>query len=92
MIKNEEVISPFRSSILTSLVACIILYGNIAQDGSVIKVGGVDPSVKTFKGEAICFDSQDEALEAIDNGTVRKGHVVVIRYEGHGRQPGMQKC
>ena len=40
-----------------------ILYGNIAQDGAVIKVGGVDSSVKTFRGKAICCDSQDEALE-----------------------------
>ena len=66
-----------------------ILYGNIAQDGAVIKVGGVDSSVKTFRGKAICCDSQDEALELIDNGTVKKGHVVVIRYEGPQGGPGM---
>ena len=66
-----------------------ILYGNIAQDGAVIKVGGVDPSVKTFRGKAICCDSQDQALELIDNGTVKKGHVVVIRYEGPQGGPGM---
>ncbi|EII2712369.1 dihydroxy-acid dehydratase [Staphylococcus pseudintermedius] len=66
-----------------------ILYGNIAPDGAVIKVGGVDPSIKTFKGKAICFDSHDEAVEAIDNHTVRAGHVVVIRYEGPKGGPGM---
>ncbi|WP_100005282.1 dihydroxy-acid dehydratase [Staphylococcus pseudintermedius] len=66
-----------------------ILYGNIAPDGAVIKVGGVDPSIKTFKGKAICFDSHDEAVEAIDNHTVRAGHVVVIRYEGPKDGPGM---
>ena len=70
-----------------------ILYGNIAQDGAVIKVGGVDPSVKTFRGKAICCDSQDQALELIDNGTVKKGHVVVIRYEGPTRVVLVcQKC
>ncbi|HCU5979228.1 dihydroxy-acid dehydratase [Staphylococcus pseudintermedius] len=66
-----------------------ILYGNIAPDGAVIKVGGVDPSIKTFKGKAICFDSHDEAVEAIDNHRVRAGHVVVIRYEGPKGGPGM---
>ncbi|HDG4500441.1 dihydroxy-acid dehydratase [Staphylococcus pseudintermedius] len=66
-----------------------ILYGNIAPDGAVIKVGGVDPSIKTFKGKAICFDSHDEAVEAIDNHTVCAGHVVVIRYEGPKGGPGM---
>ncbi|EJL2084958.1 TPA: dihydroxy-acid dehydratase [Staphylococcus pseudintermedius] len=66
-----------------------ILYGNIAPDGAVIKVGGVDPSIKTFKGKAICFDSHDEAVEAIDNHTVRAGHVVVICYEGPKGGPGM---
>ncbi|KIX90529.1 dihydroxy-acid dehydratase [Staphylococcus microti] len=66
-----------------------ILYGNIAPDGAVIKVGGVDPSIKTFTGKAICFDSHDEAVEAIDNHTVKAGHVVVIRYEGPKGGPGM---
>lgn len=66
-----------------------ILYGNLAPDGSVIKVGAVDPSIKEFTGKAICFNSQDEAQEAIDNGTVKEGHVVVIRYEGPKGGPGM---
>lgn len=66
-----------------------ILYGNLAPDGGVIKVGAVDPSIKKFKGEAIVFDSQDEAQEAINNGTVQAGHVVVIRYEGPKGGPGM---
>ncbi|MGM7636270.1 dihydroxy-acid dehydratase [Bacillus sp. Hm123] len=66
-----------------------ILYGNLAPDGGVIKVGAVDPSIQTFMGEAIVFESQDEALEGINNGTVREGHVVVIRYEGPKGGPGM---
>ncbi|MBM7647643.1 dihydroxy-acid dehydratase [Bacillus ectoiniformans] len=66
-----------------------ILYGNLAPDGGVIKVGAVDPSIKTFTGEAIVFESQDEALEGINNGTVKEGHVVVIRYEGPKGGPGM---
>lgn len=66
-----------------------VLYGNIAPEGSVIKVGAVDPSIKTFTGEAIVFNSQEEAQEKIDDGTVQEGHVVVIRYEGPKGGPGM---
>lgn len=66
-----------------------VLFGNIAPEGSVIKVGAVDPSIKVFTGEAIVFESQEEAQEAIDNGEVREGHVVVIRYEGPKGGPGM---
>jgi dihydroxy-acid dehydratase len=67
-----------------------ILYGNLAPEGSVIKVGAVDPSVGGYhKGPAICFDSQDEALYGIANGKVKEGHVVVIRYEGPKGGPGM---
>jgi dihydroxy-acid dehydratase len=66
-----------------------ILFGNIAPDGGVIKVGAVDPSIKTFKGEAIVYESQDEAQAGIESGDVREGHVVVIRYEGPKGGPGM---
>ncbi|UAL48926.1 dihydroxy-acid dehydratase [Sutcliffiella horikoshii] len=66
-----------------------ILFGNLAPNGGVIKVGAVDPSIKTFTGEAIIFESQDEAQEGINSGQVREGHVVVIRYEGPKGGPGM---
>ena len=88
VIKNEEVIHP-KENPYSPVGGLSILYGNIAQKGSVIKVGGVDPSVKIFKGTALCFNSHDEAVEAIDNHTVKKGHVVVIRYEGPKGGPGM---
>lgn len=66
-----------------------VLYGNLAPAGGVIKVGGVDPTVKVFTGKAICFNSHDEAVAAIDDHTVQPGHVVVIRYEGPKGGPGM---
>ncbi|XEC93112.1 dihydroxy-acid dehydratase [Paenibacillus tarimensis] len=67
-----------------------VLFGNLAPDGGIIKVGAVDPSVGGYhKGPAICFDSQDEALHGIANGKVKEGHVVVIRYEGPKGGPGM---
>ena len=66
-----------------------ILYGNVAKDGSVIKVAGVDDDIHKFVGKAICFDSHDDAVAGIDDGSVKKGHVVVIRYEGPKGGPGM---
>jgi dihydroxy-acid dehydratase len=66
-----------------------VLFGNIAPDGGVIKVGAVDTSIKAFRGEAIVYESQDGALAGIENGDVREGHVVVIRYEGPKGGPGM---
>ncbi len=87
-INNEEVIHP-KENPYSPVGGLSILYGNLAPQGSVIKVGGVDPSIQLFKGKAICFDSHDEAVAAIDNHTVQKGHVVVIRYEGPKGGPGM---
>ncbi|SDM43613.1 dihydroxyacid dehydratase [Psychrobacillus sp. OK028] len=66
-----------------------VLFGNIAPEGGVIKVGAVDPSIKEFTGKAIVFDSQEAAQQAIDDGIVQAGHVVVIRYEGPKGGPGM---
>jgi dihydroxy-acid dehydratase len=66
-----------------------ILFGNLAPEGAVIKSAGVDPECRVFEGEAIVFESQDECLEGINNGAVKPGHVVVIRYEGPRGGPGM---
>ncbi|MCL6637163.1 MAG: dihydroxy-acid dehydratase [Alicyclobacillus sp.] len=66
-----------------------ILYGNLAPDGAVIKVGAVDPSITRFEGAAIIYESQEEAQQGIASGEVQPGHVVVIRYEGPKGGPGM---
>ncbi len=87
-INNPEVIRS-KENPYSPVGGLSILYGNIAPDGSVIKVGGVDPDIKSFTGKAICFNSHDEAVTAIDDGRVQKGHVVVIRYEGPKGGPGM---
>ena len=68
-----------------------VLWGNLAERGSVVKKGGVAPSMMVFTGKAICFDSQEEACEGILGGKVKPGHVVVIRYEGPKGGPGMQE-
>lgn len=66
-----------------------VLFGNMAPKGSIVKTGAVAEGMKVFKGRAIVFDSQDEAIEGIKNKLVEPGHVVVIRYEGPKGGPGM---
>jgi dihydroxy-acid dehydratase len=68
-----------------------VLYGNIAEDGCIVKAAGVDASVWEFKGPARLFHSQDDACQAILNGRISAGDVVVIRYEGPKGGPGMQE-
>ncbi|MFJ8459673.1 dihydroxy-acid dehydratase [Lysinibacillus xylanilyticus] len=87
-ITNDQVIRT-KDNPYSPVGGLSVLFGNIAPQGSVIKVGAVDPSIKVFRGEAIVFDSQEAAQENIDNGTVKEGHVVVIRYEGPKGGPGM---
>ena len=68
-----------------------VLYGNIAEDGCVVKTAGVDASILKFSGPARVFESQDEAVQAILGDQIHEGDVVVIRYEGPRGGPGMQE-
>jgi len=68
-----------------------ILYGNLAVRGCVVKTAGVDESILTFSGPAVVVESQDDAVDAILNGRIKEGDVVVIRYEGPRGGPGMQE-
>ena len=68
-----------------------VLYGNIAEDGCIVKTAGVDASNLAFSGRARIFESQDEAVDAILRDRVMAGDVVVIRYEGPKGGPGMQE-
>jgi dihydroxy-acid dehydratase len=68
-----------------------ILYGNIAEDGCIVKTAGVDPAHLTFTGPARIFESQDSAVEAILGDKIVPGDVVLIRYEGPRGGPGMQE-
>ena len=68
-----------------------VLYGNLAENGCVVKTAGVDESILKFSGEAIVFESQEEAVNGILKGKVKAGNVVVIRYEGPKGGPGMQE-
>jgi dihydroxy-acid dehydratase len=68
-----------------------VLYGNLAQEGCIVKTAGVDASILNFTGPAHVFESQDAAVEDILAGKVAPGEIVVIRYEGPRGGPGMQE-
>lgn len=88
-IKDEDVIHKVENA-YSKVGGLAILFGNLAEQGCVIKAAGIIGSRK-FSGKAICFNSQDEAIEGISGGKVKKGDVVVIRYEGPKGGPGMQE-
>lgn len=68
-----------------------VLFGNIAEDGCIVKTAGVDESIHKFSGSARVFESQDDAVNGILTNKVSEGEVVVIRYEGPQGGPGMQE-
>ena len=68
-----------------------MLFGNIAENGAIVKTAGVDESIWTFSGPARVFESQDSAVKAILDDQIKEGDVVVIRYEGPRGGPGMQE-
>ena len=84
----QTIIQPFDKPIKKDS-HLVILRGNLAQDGAVAKISGKEGL--QFTGKAIVFGSEETALKAILNGTVKKGHVIVIRYEGPKGGPGMRE-
>ncbi len=68
-----------------------VLYGNLAEEGCIVKTAGVDESILTFTGTAHVFESQDDAVNGILTGKVKEGEIVLIRYEGPRGGPGMQE-
>jgi len=68
-----------------------VLFGNIARKGCIVKTAGIDPSLFSFAGNAIIFESQDDAADGILRGAVKGGDIVIIRYEGPKGGPGMQE-
>ncbi len=68
-----------------------ILFGSLAPEGAVVKQSAVDTSVRVFRGKATCFNSEEEAMEAIISGRIAKGSVIVIRFEGPQGGPGMRE-
>ena len=87
-VTDEEVIRPV-SRPYDPEGGLAILYGNLAPRGAVLKVAAVDPEVRCHRGPAVIFESQEEAGRGIEEGMVKAGDVVVIRYEGPRGGPGM---
>ena len=89
-ILDESIIRTTENA-FSSVGGLSILFGNLALEGAVVKTAGIDPSMRQFKGTAICFNSQQEAIAGIVAHKVKAGNVVVIRYEGPKGGPGMQE-
>ena len=89
-IKNTDIIHTNENA-FSQVGGLSILFGNLALEGAVVKTAGIDPTMRQFKGTAICFNSQPEAISGIMGKKVKAGDVVVIRYEGPKGGPGMQE-
>ncbi len=89
-VRDADVIRPLdRPHRATGGLA--VLFGTLAPGGAVVKTGGVDPAMQTFRGPAHIFESEEEGMQGILGGQVKPGEVVVIRYEGPRGGPGMQE-
>ena len=88
--QNKDIIPDYDKSSYTQ-AGLAILYGNLAKDGCVIKTSGVAPECYTFEGTAKCFDSEEDAMSALENDKIKEGDVIVIRYEGPKGGPGMRE-
>jgi dihydroxy-acid dehydratase len=89
-VKDAEVIRPVEKAHSTT-GGLAMLFGSLAPEGSVVKTGGVMPSMRQFRGTARVYESQESAMAGILAGEVVAGEVVVIRYEGPKGGPGMQE-
>jgi dihydroxy-acid dehydratase len=89
-VRNDEVIRPLDKAYHKE-GGIAVLSGNLAPNGSVVKQTAVSDAMMKFEGTAIVFDSEEEAMKAILNNTVKAGHVLVIRYEGPKGGPGMRE-
>lgn len=87
---DKSIIHPY-SEPFTTKPGLGILRGNIAPEGSVIKISAVDESCYEFEGVAKTFDSEEEAMSALENDLIKEGDVIVIRYEGPKGGPGMRE-
>lgn len=87
---DEEVVRPL-SNPYKKEGGIAVLFGSIAPKGAVVKQSGVSDKMMTFEGTARCFDSEELAMAALMEGTVKAGDVVVIRYEGPKGGPGMRE-
>jgi dihydroxy-acid dehydratase len=88
--QDSAVIRPIDSP-YSSTGGLAVLFGNLAPNGAIVKRSAVRKEMLTFTGKARPFDSEEEAIEAIFGGSIKKGDIVVIRYEGPAGGPGMRE-
>ena len=88
--RNHDIIPDYDKSAYTQ-AGLAVLYGNLAKDGCVIKTSGVAPECYVFEGSAKCFDSEEDAMKALEEDKIKDGDVIVIRYEGPKGGPGMRE-
>jgi dihydroxy-acid dehydratase len=86
----EEVIRPFNRA-YHKQGGIAVLFGNLAPNGAVVKQSAVSPKMMKFTGRARVFNREEEAMQAILNGKIKKGDCIVIRYEGPAGGPGMRE-
>jgi dihydroxy-acid dehydratase len=87
---DEEVIRPLNKA-YHKQGGIAVLYGNLAPDGAVVKQTAVSLRMMKFKGKARVFNREEEAMQAILTGKIKRGEVIVIRYEGPAGGPGMRE-
>lgn len=90
VIKDEDVIRDVQHA-YSSTGGLAVLYGNLAEDGAVVKKGAVLPEMLVHQGPAKCFDSEELCCAGLSSGKVTRGDVVVVRYEGPKGGPGMRE-
>ncbi len=89
-IYDEDVIRPFENA-YHKQGGLAILFGNLAPDGAIVKQAAVNPKMMKFTGRAVVFNQEEEAMQAILNGKIKGGEVIIIRYEGPSGGPGMRE-
>ncbi len=87
---DEDVVHPVGDPVRAE-GGIAVLGGNLAPDGAVVKQSGVSEQMMLFEGKAVCFDSEEGAMQALMNGVIVPGDIVVIRYEGPKGGPGMRE-
>lgn len=87
---DKRLIHPYSEPVTTK-PGLGILYGNLAPDGCVTKISGIDESCYEFEGIAKTFDSEEDAMKALEDDKIKAGDILVIRYEGPKGGPGMRE-
>ncbi len=87
---DEKIIPSYEKSVYTQ-AGLGVLYGNLAEGGCVTKISGIDPECLKFEGVAKTFDSEEDAMTALENDKIKAGDVIIIRYEGPVGGPGMRE-